>query len=169
MPLEIDRLWAAWRLKYVSEADKVAADGGCVFCELPKMGDEAALVVDRGEHAYCVLNLYPYNSGHLMVIPYRHVGSITELEAAEGADVLRLAQRAVGALEAEYGPQGFNLGANMGRAAGAGIPAHFHLHVLPRWAGDTNFLTTIGGAKSMPEELAETWRRVHARLACTPS
>lgn len=163
--MEIDRIWAGWRLAYVTDADGTHRDPEhCPFCAIPLLPDDESLIVERGRSCYTVLNLYPYNSGHLMVIPYRHVAELDELDAGESDDVMRLSRRAVVALKAEYGPDGFNLGANIGSAAGAGLPRHFHMHVLPRWGGDTNYVTVLGGVKVMPEELADTARRMRAAL-----
>lgn len=165
MTVGVDRLWAGWRLPYVARVDADHRDGPCIFCRLPELPGEESLLVERGAHNYTVLNLYPYNSGHLMVVPYRHVGEVEALTEEESAELMLLTRRATAALRSEYSPDGTNLGMNLGRAAGAGLPDHLHLHVLPRWGGDTNFVTLIGGAKVLPEELPETWRRVRAALA----
>ena len=117
-------------------------------------------VLWRGNKAAAILNAYPYASGHLMIMPYRHVGEMEELDAEEGMDLLRGATNAVRALKSSYSPQGINVGANMGMAAGAGIPGHFHIHVLPRWNGDTNFMTTVAATRVLPESLAETWKKL---------
>lgn len=163
--MDVDRIWAGWRLAYVTDADGTHRDPDrCPFCAIPLLADEESLVVERGRHCYTVLNLYPYNSGHLMVIPFRHVGDYEALTDEEAHEVADLSRRAVRAIRQEYRPDGFNLGANIGRAAGAGLPQHFHMHVLPRWDGDTNFVTVLGGVKVMPEELADTAERVRAAL-----
>lgn len=163
--MDVDRIWAGWRLAYVTDADGTYRDPDrCPFCSIPLLADAESLIVERGSHCYTVLNLYPYNSGHLMVIPYRHVRDYEELTGDEAHEVTDLAMRAVAALKDEYRPDGFNLGANIGSAAGAGLPQHFHMHVLPRWNGDTNFVTVVGGVKVMPEELADTVVRVRAAL-----
>ena len=128
-----------------------------------------SLIVDADELAFCVLNLYPYNSGHLLVLPRRHIADITDLDAGETQSIERLTMRSIRALRAEYSPDGFNLGMNLGSAAGAGIPGHLHRHILPRWTGDTNFITVIGAAKVMPEDLDKTWERLSKRLAATPA
>lgn len=164
--MDVDRIWAGWRLAYVTDADGTYRDPDrCPFCSIPLLADDESLIVERGRHCYTVLNLYPYNSGHLMVIPYRHISGYDELTDDEAHEVTDLVRRAVSALKHEYRPDGFNLGANIGSAAGAGLPRHFHMHVLPRWDGDTNFVTVIGGVKVMPEDLADTVRRVRAALA----
>lgn len=161
----LERLWASWRMRYINGVDdSKVSDDECPFCAAPAEDDAESLVVERGATCYTILNLFPYTSGHLMVIPYRHVGDYDALTDAEAADLTLLSRRAVAALRSEYNPGGFNLGANIGRAAGAGLPRHFHLHVLPRWDGDTNFVTTVSGLRVLPEDLAETRRRVAAAL-----
>jgi ATP adenylyltransferase len=148
------QLWAPWRLEYVEHADE---PGGCIFCE-----PDARFVVTRGERALVVLNKFPYSSGHVMVAPVRHVGDLTEVDDAEALEVHRLATQALAALRATYGPDGFNLGWNLGRVAGAGIVDHVHLHVVPRWSGDTNFMPVLGDVKVLPEHIDETRRRLAA-------
>jgi ATP adenylyltransferase len=151
------QLWAPWRLEYISSADE---QDGCVFCAAAAAEDEEALVVHRGSAAFVLLNKYPYASGHLMVAPYRHCGEFGELEDAETLEVHRLAAAGIGALAQLYGPQGYNLGWNLGRIAGAGVVDHVHLHVVPRWAGDTNFMPVLADVKVLPEHLTETRRRL---------
>ncbi len=152
------QLWAPWRLEYVRSADEMP---GCVFCSAAAGDDdEEPLVVHRGERAFVLLNKYPYASGHLMVAPTRHVGDFTELVEAEALELHRLASTAVALLRGSYGPDGFNLGWNLGRAAGAGIVDHVHLHVVPRWSGDTNFMPVLADVKVIPEHLLETRRRL---------
>ena len=154
------QLWAPWRLEYVSNADD---QPGCVFCAAAEAeSDEEALVVHRGSAVFVLLNKYPYASGHLMVAPLRHVGDFAELEDQEVVEIHRLASAGLGALAQTYGPQGFNLGWNLGRIAGAGIVDHVHLHVVPRWAGDTNFMPVLSDVKVIPEALAETRARLAA-------
>ena len=154
------QLWAPWRLEYVSNADD---QPGCVFCASTEAAsDEEALVVHRGAAAFVLLNKYPYASGHLMVAPVRHVGDFAELEDDEVVEIHRLTSSGLGALAQTYGPQGFNLGWNLGRIAGAGIVDHVHLHVVPRWAGDTNFMPVLSDVKVIPEALAETRARLAA-------
>ena len=154
-----DQLWAPWRLEYVETAD---AQVGCIFCLAAAGADEDWLVVARGRHAFAILNKYPYSAGHLMVAPYRHVGDFLELGDEETLEVHRLAGRGIAALAETYAPQGYNLGWNLGRIAGAGIADHVHLHVVPRWAGDTNFMPVIGDVKVMPQHLLETYDRLRA-------
>jgi ATP adenylyltransferase len=153
----LNRLWAPWRLEYIQTADE---QDGCVFCRARDLDDEAGLVVRRGERAFVLLNRYPYASGHVMVAPYRHVGDFRELEAVEAAEIHALAAAALGALAESMGPQGFNLGWNLGRVAGAGIVDHVHEHVVPRWGGDTNFMPVLADVKVMPEALEATRRKL---------
>jgi diadenosine tetraphosphate (Ap4A) HIT family hydrolase len=162
----LERLWAGWRMEYVEGVgDPDDADAGpCVFCRLLASDEppESTLVVWRGETAAAVLNAFPYTSGHLLVMPVRHVAEIEELDSAEGADLWSAVTDGVRALKAAYRPDGLNLGANLGRSAGAGIPGHFHVHCIPRWDGDTSFLTTVGGTRVLPESIPQTLERVRA-------
>jgi ATP adenylyltransferase len=153
------QLWAPWRLEYIQSADE---QEGCVFCRAVEADDEEALVVHRGERALVVLNKYPYASGHLMVAPCRHEGEFGELTADEALEIHRLAAGGLGALTETMRPQGFNIGWNLGRIAGAGIVDHVHLHLVPRWAGDTNFMPVLADLKVMPEALADTRRKLAA-------
>jgi ATP adenylyltransferase len=153
------QLWAPWRLEYVAGADE---QEGCVFCRAAAGDDETGFVVRRGEHAFALLNRYPYASGHLMVAPYRHEREFGGLSSDEALDVHRLAATAIGALADAMRPQGFNLGWNLGRIAGAGVIDHVHLHVVPRWAGDTNFMPVLADVKVIPESLQETRRKLAA-------
>jgi ATP adenylyltransferase len=156
----VKQLWAPWRLEYIEAADE---DTGCVFCRAAAADDdETALVVHRGEHAFVLLNKFPYVSGHLMVAPYRHLGDFAGLTDEEALEVHRLAERGMAALAETYAPQGYNLGWNLGRIAGAGIVDHVHLHVVPRWAGDTNFMPVLADVKVLPEHLLETRRKLVA-------
>jgi diadenosine tetraphosphate (Ap4A) HIT family hydrolase len=164
--VSLEQLWAGWRHEYVTAAgaaEKAGTDDGCVFCRIAASGDPSADngVVWRGELTLAVLNAYPYASGHLLVAPVRHVSSLDELTAAESGDLWETTRAAAAALGTAYDPDGLNIGANLGRAAGAGIPRHLHLHVLPRWSGDTNFMTTVAGVRVIPESLPATWRSVH--------
>jgi ATP adenylyltransferase len=149
------------------EAQPAMESTNCVFCDrvrLPESHDRASLILLRAEHSFVILNLYPYNSAHLMIVPYRHTADFLGLEPAMLAEMISLAQRMVGAIGDEYHPQGFNLGMNLGRVAGAGVADHLHLHVVPRWAGDTNFMPIVGATKVMPELLETTYDRLRARL-----
>ena len=152
-------MWAPWRMAYVSaEHDHEFEGPRCVFCELPALGDDArALILDRGEHCFVVLNAYPYASGHLMVVPFPHVDRLTDLTAAARAEMMELARTAQEVIAGAMAPHGFNLGMNQGAAAGAGIADHLHLHLVPRWSGDTNFMTSTGDVRVMPQSLEETY------------
>ena len=162
-----ERLWTPHRMAYIKGEGKPTGphpEDGCPFCRAPGLNDSEGLVVHRGESAYVVLNLYPYNSGHLLVCPYRHVSEYTALDERETADVAALTQKGLQALTDAYRPQAFNVGMNLGAAAGAGIAAHLHQHIVPRWGGDTNFMPVIGRTKVLPElleqtraEIAENW------------
>ena len=152
-------LWAPWRLEYIRQADE---QPGCIFCTAAAEDDETALVAHRGERAFALLNKFPYASGHLMIAPYRHVADFAELEDDEALEIHRLAGQGLGALAETYEPQGYNLGWNLGRIAGAGVVDHVHLHVVPRWAGDTNFMPVLADVKVMPEHLRETRRKLAA-------
>ena len=153
-----NRIWAPWRLKYVKDADKDNEDQ-CIFCAKPALGDdETALIIHRGEHSFVILNLYPYTNGHLMVSPYEHVGRIQDIPAETTSEMLALAKVAMNRLEEVYGPQGFNVGFNQGRSAGAGVEHHIHMHVVPRWGGDTNFMPVIANHRVMPQSLEDSYR-----------
>jgi len=157
----LQRLWTPWRMSYVKDPD--TSSRGCPFCVLPERGpehDRESLIVHRGERAYAILNAYPYNPGHLMSVPYRHVADFAELEPAELHEVADLAQRAVRALRACSGPHAFNIGLNLGAIAGAGIADHLHTHVVPRWGGDTNFMPVIAQTRVLPELLVQTYDRL---------
>jgi ATP adenylyltransferase len=157
---DLERLWTPHRMAYIRGENKPAdgdAGDGCPFCRIPTLSDEDGLIVHRGETAYAVLNLYPYSPGHLMVCPYRHVADYTELTAAETAEVAELTQTAMRVIRAVSGAHGFNVGMNQGAVAGAGIAAHLHQHVVPRWAGDQNFMPIIGRTRTMPQLMADTW------------
>lgn len=161
----MNNLWAPWRMTYLQSNREPAAAGpeACIFCDKPRADeDEANLIVHRGRHCFVILNLYPYNNGHLMVVPYAHVGTLEDLAPEAAAEMMTLAQTAVRVLREMYRPQGFNLGINLGASAGAGIAAHVHLHVVPRWSGDTNFMTVTGETRVIPEDLGETWARMQA-------
>lgn len=153
----MDKLWAPWRMEYVGR--KKAE--GCLFCRTWKEGrDEENLVLYRGEAAFVILNRFPYNNGHLMVAPKRHMSGVEALTEAEGKEILALVKVSLRALKSIFRPEGFNLGINLGVAAGAGFP-HLHLHVVPRWKGDTNFMPVLSETKVVPEHLGETYRRLH--------
>ena len=154
-------LWAPWRLEYIKQADELE---GCVFCDEAAGAVERAdsLLIHRSDTSIAILNKYPYSSGHMMVAPVRHLGSLAELTDAEALEIHRLSVAAVAALGRVYGPGGFNLGWNLGYVAGAGIADHVHLHVVPRWSGDTNFMPVLADVKVLPEHLLETRDRLRA-------
>lgn len=152
-------------MAYIQAAKEQGDDAGCIFCDLPAEGDdERTLILVRGELAFVILNSFPYNPGHLMVAPFRHVGDFGALEPPELAEIDALIARSIAALEDEMQPHGYNLGMNLGRVAGAGIPDHVHWHVVPRWNGDTNFMPVVGQTRVLPELLDETYGRLLPRL-----
>jgi ATP adenylyltransferase len=153
----MERLWAPWRLAYVTSASGPAPD--CIFCNTSEPG-RGDLVVARGRVSFVILNLYPYNNGHLMVVPNRHVPNLASLNADEQAELMRLTRHAEMALTEVYNPQGLNVGINLGRPAGAGIADHLHVHLVPRWNGDTNFMTVVGNVRVVPEDLQATKARL---------
>ena len=153
----MDRLWSPWRYRYVSKQGL----GECIFCvKIAENDDKKNYIIHRAEKNFVLLNLYPYTSGHLMVAPYRHVPTLAESDPAALEEMMLLAQRAETALEKAYHPKGFNMGLNIGESAGAGIAGHIHMHVLPRWPGDANFMTTIGETRVMPEDLDTTYEKL---------
>jgi ATP adenylyltransferase len=161
----VERIWSPWRMAYIQAAKEQGDDGGCIFCDLPAEGDDVrTMILARGELAFVIVNSFPYNPGHLMVAPFRHVGAFTSLEAAELADVDALVARSIRALEQEMEPHGYNLGMNLGRVAGAGFPDHVHWHLVPRWNGDTNFMPVVGQTRVLPELLEETYARLRPRF-----
>ncbi len=176
----LTRLWAGWRIPYLesgaveppaqpSPAGEVA-EKPCPFCELLASGrpDDDTYIVHRGREVFSILNLYPYASGHILVMPYRHVAWPADLSAAEAGELWQEIMAAITTLSRVYGPEGMNLGANLGRAAGAGIPGHFHLHALPRWNGDTSFMTTVAETRVLPESLPVTHQRISMNW-CSPA
>jgi ATP adenylyltransferase len=157
----MDRLWSPWRLAFVTSASTGLA--GCIFCDVFQPGRED-LVLVRGRTAYVILNLYPYNNGHLMVVPVRHVATLEATTAEEQAELMRFTRLAEMALNEAYSPHGINVGMNLGRAAGAGVADHLHVHLVPRWTGDTNFMSVVGETRVLPEDLAGTKRRLQPIL-----
>jgi ATP adenylyltransferase len=158
----MDYLWTPWRYQYIATADR---SSGCIFCEAPAAGDDLrTLIVHRGKKNYIILNRYPYTSGHAMIVPYVHQGQLPELDGETVSEMMQMAQALASALESLYRPEGYNLGMNIGRAAGAGIAGHLHMHVLPRWAGDTSFITSVGETRVHPEELSVTYERLQRAL-----
>jgi ATP adenylyltransferase len=161
VPDALQRLWTPHRMAYIqgeNKPDGPDAGDGCPFCRIQKLPDEDALIVARGEFVYAVLNLYPYNGGHLLVCPYRHVADYTELDEAETMEITVFTKAAMTAVRTAAHPQGFNIGLNQGDAAGAGIAAHLHQHIVPRWFGDSNFMPVIGHTRTLPQLLTETRR-----------
>ncbi len=158
VPDELDRLWTPHRMAYIKGENKpeVDTEDECPFCRIPRLDDAEGLVVHRGERAFVVLNLYPYSPGHMLVCPLRHVAAYDEINEAETLEVAQLTQRAMAVVREVSGAHGFNIGINQGHIAGAGIAAHLHQHVVPRWAGDQNFLPVIGRTKTLPQLLSET-------------
>jgi ATP adenylyltransferase len=151
------RIWAPWRLAYVKDASK-DAEAACIFCAKPGEGDDRAnLIIHRGERCFVILNLYPYTNGHLMVAPYDHVAGIQDLPADTAAEMMALAKRAIEILQSKYEPHGFNVGFNQGRVAGAGVEHHIHMHVVPRWGGDTNFMPVLADTRVMPQTLEQSY------------
>jgi ATP adenylyltransferase len=163
----MDYLWTPWRYAYVSTVEKAT---GCVFCDAIKVGnDEKMMIVHRDEHCYVILNAYPYTSGHVMIVPYAHVDELRKLPPEAASEMMTLSQRMETVLRELYRPDGINLGMNIGKAAGAGIAGHIHMHVLPRWVADANFMSVVGETRLLPETLEETWRKMRAVLAAQTS
>lgn len=153
----MDFLWSPWRFQYVSTAE---SSPGCVFCEAPRREDESVFILYRARENFIIMNLFPYTTAHLMIAPYRHLASLADAPKPTTDEMMDLAKWCQTILEEVYHPQGFNLGMNLGRVAGAGVADHFHLHVVPRWVGDTNFTTVIGETRVLPEDLPTTYRRL---------
>ena len=164
----MDRLWSPWRLPYILKGGEAR---GCLFCD-PSTGsadfDQSSLIVFRGKTCYVILNLYPYTNGHLLIVPNRHIGSLSVATSEELSELIELTRRGEIALGEAYNPQGMNMGINLGKAAGAGVLDHVHMHIVPRWTGDTNFMTVVGETRVLPEELpqtAEKLRPIFERLS----
>ncbi len=158
----MDYLWTPWRYTYLASAGKQPS---CVFCDVQRSGDDQeSLIVHRGSHNFLVLNAYPYTSGHSMVVPYEHVGQLHQLPPAAATEMMELVQRLEGVLYEVYQSDGVNLGMNIGKAAGAGVAGHIHMHVLPRWIADSNFITVIGETRTLPELLQTTYRRLKEKF-----
>jgi ATP adenylyltransferase len=161
----MDYLWTPWRYAYVSSA---AHAPGCPFCESLRLGDDRkALIVYRGQHCFVILNAFPYTSGHAMIVPYQHLDLLSTLPAAAAGEMMALSQRLDSALRVLYRPDGVNLGMNIGAAAGAGVAGHIHMHILPRWVADSNFMTTVGETRVLPEDLNTTWEKLNKHLAAS--
>jgi len=158
----MDYLWTPWRYHYITNADKAQ---GCVFCDKCQPGDDREmLVIYRGQHNFIVLNKFPYTSGHVMIVPYAHLDQLRKLPAEAAQEMMMLTQTMEQVLRQEYHPDGINLGMNVGKAAGAGVAGHIHMHVLPRWVADANFISVIGETRVLPEILDETWDRLSAAM-----
>ena len=158
----MDYLWTPWRYAYVSATEKTV---GCVFCDAPKEKDDAkARIVHRGQHCYIILNTYPYTPGHVMIVPYTHLDELRKLSADAANEMMGLSQKMESVLRELYRPDGVNLGMNIGKAAGAGIAGHIHMHVLPRWVADSNFVTVVGETRVLPETLDVTWGKISAAI-----
>ncbi|MGH9543861.1 MAG: HIT family protein [Terriglobales bacterium] len=158
----MDYLWTPWRYAYVSGIDKTSR---CIFCELPRIGDDVkARIVHRGRHCYVVLNSYPYTAGHVMIVPFAHLDELQRLPVEAAHEMMDLGQRMERVLRELYKPDGINLGMNIGKAAGAGVAGHIHLHALPRWVADANFMTVVGETRMLPESLETTYERIKAAM-----
>ena len=158
----MDFLFTPWRYAFVTTAHKA---GGCLFCELAQANDDQkALIVHRDKHCFVVLNAYPYTSGHVMVVPFQHTAELAGLSEAAAQEMMTLTRRLESILRELYHPEGLNLGMNLGKAAGAGVAGHIHMHVLPRWVADANFMTVIGETRVLPEDLATTYRRIREKF-----
>jgi len=161
----MDYLWTPWRYAYITGAAKIDGKSGqCIFCELPKLPDAEAKIVLRGQHCFVILNSFPYTSGHIMVVPFAHLDELQKLPEPAAREMMSLSQQAERILREVYSPDGINLGMNIGRAAGAGVAGHIHMHVLPRWVGDTNFMTVTGETRVLPEALEETYEKLRTAM-----
>lgn len=159
LPYPMNHIWSPWRMKYIENTEK--KEEGCVFCNAHARKNSAEnLIAFRRERAFVILNLYPYTSGHLMVVPFVHIATLEELDPATRAEMMELTSQCTTVLRKIYQPQAFNVGANIGEAAGAGVPGHFHIHIVPRWGADTNFMTVLGETRVLPESLEDTYKRV---------
>ncbi len=159
-----ERIWAPWRLEYVKDASK-DEEQGCIFCVKPAEGDdERCLIVHRGERCFVIMNLFPYTNGHVMVAPFEHVARIQDLDEATVAEMMALSQRTMTAIDEIYAPHGYNVGFNQGRVAGAGVEHHIHLHVVPRWGGDTNFMPVLGDTRVMNQSLSDSYDQLRQRF-----
>jgi len=162
----MDYLWTPWRYAYITNTAKQEGNREeCIFCNLPELEDQEAHIVYRGKDCYVVLNTFPYTSGHLMVVPFEHLDELHKLPEAAANEMIALSKRMEGVLRRLYSPDGINLGMNIGRAAGAGVAVHIHMHVLPRWVGDTNFMTTVAESRVLPETLEITYKRIRDAIS----
>jgi ATP adenylyltransferase len=162
----MERLWSPWRHEYISQATTSKSNSSeCIFCDAQRStDDEQSLVVHRGTFSFVILNRYPYISGHLMIAPYDHLAELDSAPKETTDELMDLAKRCQTALRSAYNPEGFNLGMNLGRVAGAGVADHFHLHMMPRWSGDTNFMTTVGETRVLPEDLNTTYQKLRHKI-----
>ncbi len=161
----MDHLWTPWRYSFISSAEYTKDGGTCIFCKLLLLGDdEKALIVYRGEFNFIILNAYPYTSGHSMIVPYEHIDRLSKLPEPASIEMMSLARRLEAALFELYCPEGANIGMNMGKAAGAGIAGHIHLHALPRWVADANFISVVGETRVIPEDLKTTYQRLKSKF-----
>lgn len=157
-----EHLWAPWRMRYLENTEK---PDGCIFCDFPERNDdEKHFILHRGNHAFVILNAYPYTNGHLMVAPFRHISKLSELNDAELLEINQLVVQCSQWIDAVYHANGFNIGVNVGAAAGAGIPGHVHWHIVPRWTGDTNFMTTIGEMRVLPQTLEQSYAALNKQV-----
>jgi ATP adenylyltransferase len=161
-PPPMDHLWTPWRYAYVTGADQ---NSGCIFCNAPKESDQQARIVHRGAHCYIILNTYPYTNGHVMIVPYEHLDELQKLPTDAAQEMMVLTQKMETVLRSLYRPDGINLGMNIGKAAGAGVAGHIHMHILPRWVADANFVSVIGETRVLPESLEVTWERIRNAFA----
>jgi len=160
-PPPMDHLWTPWRYAFVTGADLIS---GCIFCDAAQLTDEKARIVHRGTHCFVILNTYPYTNGHVMVVPYAHLDELRKLPTDAAQEMMALTQKIETVLRKLYVPDGINLGMNIGKAAGAGVAGHIHMHVLPRWVADANFISVIGETRVLPETLDMTWERIRAAM-----
>ncbi len=160
--VHMDYLWTPWRYAYVSGAEKTS---GCIFCELAKQDDEKALIVQRGQYCFIILNSFPYSPGHVMIVPFAHLDQLQKLPESAAHEMMDLSQKMEGVLRGLYNSDGINLGMNIGKAAGAGVAGHVHMHVLPRWVADANFMSVVGETRVLPESLETTFQKLKKTLS----
>ena len=157
-------IWAPWRIKYIKSVSKESKQT-CLFCELPKRSDDESLILFRGKHSYIVLNAFPYTTGHLMIVPYRHTATFENLDDKILLEMFKFIKVSITVLRKIYSPDGFNIGINIGRAAGAGVESHLHIHVVPRWVGDANFMTIVGDVRVLPESLRDSYNKLKNEIS----
>lgn len=159
----MERMWRPWRMKYIESIGEKSEDD-CIFCSKPQGDDRESLILYRGKRCFVMLNLYPYNTGHVMVSPYRHLASLEQMDPQELTEMMELTSLCLRAIKRAMSPEGFNLGMNLGKVAGAGYDSHLHLHIVPRWQGDTNFMPVVAGTKVMPESVEDSYQRLKSAL-----